>query len=233
MGRQGHRKLSGEEFRGLFGGGKPVKIAAIVQALGVSRTTVSRLMRRHGTLTSTNRDAAWCVLPETCHFDSLGFWEVDGALFFRAGNQLDAIVRVVSASEAGMDLPGINAAIRSRGAVQVLTLVRDRRLRREIWDGRYVYFAADAETADRQKACRRAARAGPAAPSPETSLAELLAGESRESLELLVKVLLTCLRHPQFTARSVALSLLRRGEKTCTAQVAELLRRFGAGGKNS
>jgi hypothetical protein len=58
-----------------------------------------------------------------------------------------------------------------------------------------------------------------------------LAHESRENLELLVKVLLTCLRHPAFSAKAVALSLIRRGEKTCTAQVAELLRRFGAGGK--
>lgn len=233
MGRQGHRHISGEEFRGLFGAGRAARIAALVQALGVSRTTVSRLLRRHGTLTSTNRDAAWCVLPESCRFDSLGFCEVDGALFFRDGNQLDAIVRVVGASAAGLDLPGIGAAIRSRAAVQVLVLVRAGRLQRETWGGHYVYFAADAGTADRQKACRRAAQAGPAAASPEASLAELLAGESRESLELLVKVLLTCLRHPQFKARSVALSLLRRGEKTCTAQVAELLRRFGAGGKNS
>lgn len=233
MGRQGNRRISGEEFRGLFGTGKAARIAAVVQALGVSRTTVSRLMRRHGTLTSTNRDAAWCVLPETCRFDSLGFCEVGGALFFRDGNQLDAIVRVVGASAAGLDLPAIAAAIRSRAAVQVLTLVRAGRLQRETWGGRYVYFAADAGTADRQKAGRRAAQAGPTAPSPETGLAELLAGESRESLELLVKVLLTCLRHPGFSPKSVALSLLRRGERTCTAQVAELLRRFGAGGKNS
>jgi hypothetical protein len=235
MERQGRRHVTEEEFRALFAGGAPVRIAGMAAALGVDRSTVARLMRRHGTLTSINADAAWCILPERCRFDRLGFWETGGVRFFRDGNQLAAAVRAVEASEAGLELPAVSAAVGSRAAVQALGLVRAGRLRREAWDGRYVYFAADGAAAERQKAARQAAHSAAAGPAPvrEESLAEALARESRETLELLVKVLLTCLRHPGFGPKSVALSLLRRGEKTCTAQVAGLLRRFGAGGKNS
>ncbi len=233
MKRQERRHITEEEFRGLFGAGRPVRIAGMAESLGVDRSTVTRLMRRHGTLTSINRDAAWCILPERCRFDRLGFWESRGVRFFRDGNQLDAIVRAVVGSDAGADLAGIGNAIGSRAAVQVLGLVRARRLQRETWDGRYVYFAADPGAADRQRACRRAAQNTAAAPVRDQTLAEVLARESRQTLELLVKVLLTCLHHPEFGAKNVALSLLRRGEKTCTAQVADLLRRFGARGKNS
>jgi hypothetical protein len=235
MPRKAHRRVTAEEFRAQFAGGAPVRIAGLAAALGVDRSTVARLMRRHGTLTSINADAAWCVLPERCGFDRLGFWETGGVRFFRDGNQRDAIVQVVEASEAGLELPAVSAAVGSRAAVQALGLARASRVQREVWDGRYVYFAADGATAGRQKAAREAARcaAGGPAPVPAESLGEALARESRETLELLVKVLLTCLRHPGFSPKGVALSLLRRGERTCTAQVAELLRRFGAGGKNS
>jgi hypothetical protein len=235
MKRQGRRHVTEEEFRGLFADGRPVRIGSIAERLGVDRSTVARLMRRHGTLTSINADAAWCVLAERCRFDRLGLWETGGVRFFRNGNQLAAIVRVVEASEAGLELPAISAAVGSRAAVPALGLVRAGRVQREAWDGRYVYFAADGAAAQRQKAARQAARSAAAGPAPaaEEGLAEALAREGRETLELLVKVLLTCLRHPGFSPKSVALSLLRRGERTCTAQVADLLRRFGAGGKNS
>jgi hypothetical protein len=235
MPRKAHRRVTGEEFRELFAEGRPVRIAGLAGALGVERSTAARLMRRHGTLTSINADAAWCVLPERCRFDRLGFWETGGVRFFRDGNQLDAIVRVVEASEAGLELPAISAAVGSRAAVPALGLVRAGRVQREAWDGRYVYFAEDGAAAYRQKAARQATRSAAAGPAPvaQEGLAEALAREGRETLELLVKILLTCLHHPGFSPKSVALSLLRRGEKTCTAQVAELLRRFGAGGKNS
>jgi len=234
MKRQGRRHVTGEEFRGLFAAGRPVRIAGMAGTLGVDRSTVTRLMRRHGALTSINRDAAWCILPERCRFDRLGFCESRGVRFFRDGNQLEALVRAVEASDAGEDLAGLGNMIGSRVAVQVLGLVRARRLQRETWGGRYIYFAADAAAADRQRACRRQAERGDRRTAgQEQTLAEVLARQSRQTLELLVKVLLTCLHHPGFGAKSVALSLMRRGEKTCTAEVADLLRRFGAGGKNS
>jgi len=225
MARGGRGQISSEEFGGLFSGGRPVKISTMVQKLGVCRATVTRQMRKHHTHTSINRNAAFCILPGMCRFDELGFYRLRGMVFFRDGNQLEAIVRFVTDSEAGRALGEINAAIGSRAAVQVLGLVRAGRLQRESWGGQYVYWAADADTAERQRA-RRRALADQHAASGQESLEQLLARESRENLQLLVNVLLTCLRHPQFSAKSVALSLVRRGWRTCTEQVRELFERF-------
>lgn len=231
MGKRGGKHVSSEEFRDLFRRGKPVRISRLVEKLGVSRSTVTRQMRRHGTLTSINDNAAFCVLPRACRFDALGFCRFGRTVFFRDGNQLDAIVRLVSESASGMELPQINAAIGSRTAMQALNLVRDGRLQRRKLGELYVYLAADARRAERQLAERDEARRKSAPLGPEESLAQFLAEESRENVELLLKVLMTCLRHPQFSAKSVALSLVRRGSQTSTEQVRKLFERFELGGK--
>jgi len=233
MKRQGHRHIPGEEFRGLFRRGKPVRISRIVEQLGVSRSTVTRQMRKHRTLTSINRNAAFCVLPEMCRFDELGFCRFEQTRFFRDGNQRDAISRLVAEGESGMTLPEINAAMGSKMAMQALNLVRDDRLQRRRCKSGFVYFAADAETSERQIGRREGTSERDGALSPEESLGQFLAEESGESIELLVKILMTCLRHPQFSAKSVALSLIRRGERTSTTQVRELFERFALRGKNS
>jgi len=227
------RRVSGEEFCSLFSRGKPVRILRIAEILGVDRSTVTRQMRRHGTLTSINRNAAFCVLPEMCRFDELGFCCFGETRFFRDGNQRDAICRLVIESGQGMALPAINAALGGKMAMQALLLVRDGRLQRRKYDGEFVYFAPDSGTSERQIEQREGEEEKATALSPEEHLGQFLAEESRQSIELLLKVLMTCLRHPRFSAKSVALSLIRRGEQTSTEQVRELLERFALRGKNS
>ena len=228
MQRRRYRRVSSEEFLSLFSRGRPVKIARIAKTLGVDPATGWRLMRKHGTFTSVNSNAGFCVLPEMCRFDTLGFCELGGVLFFRDGGQLEAIVQLVAGSEAGMTVSEVRAVMKVNVGMQMLRLVRDGQLRREGKPRTYVYAAADAQRATQQIARRQGTAAGEQA----RTVGELLAEESRENLELLVNVLLTCLRHPQFSAKSVALSLIRRGEQTCTEQVRELFGRFGVRGKN-
>ena len=221
------RRVTSEEFRALFDGGRPVEIARVRETLGVDRTTVWRLMRKHGGRRSVNHNKAFCSLPEMCRFDSLGFCELSGIVFFRDGGQLDAIVRLVEGSETGMSLAQLRDVMKVDVAMQVLRLVREGRIQREGKPREYVCVAADKQVAARQLERRRDALQNAGKGKARQTLVEQLAGESREDLQLLVSVLLTCLRHPQFNAKSVALSLLRRGCRTCTEQVGELFERFG------
>jgi len=219
-------RVTGEEFQALFSRGRSVRIAHISEMLGVHPTTAWRLMKRHQLYRSVSHNAGFCALPRMCRFDGLGFWEHRGILFFRDGDQLEAIIRLVEQSEAGMQLAEVRAAMKVDVGMQLLRLVRKGRLRREGKPREYVYLAGDEQKAARQMDHRRIALLNAAQDQAEKSLAQVLAEESRENLQLLVNVLLTCLRHPEFTAKGVALSLLRRGYRTCAVQVRELLDRF-------
>lgn len=231
MKRTGRTHISHEEFRELFRRGKPVRISRIAEVLEVNRSTVTRQMRRHRTLTSINRNSAFCVLPEMCRFDELGFCRFGETLFFRDGNQLDAICHVVAHSDCGMSLPEINSVMGIKVATQALQLVRAGRIQRLRHDSGYVYFAADKEIFKEQVEQREGASREVS--GPEERLGQFLAEASRENVELLIKVLLTCLRHPQFSAKSVALSLIRRGEQTSARQIRQWFDEFSLRGKNS
>jgi len=224
--------VSSDEFRNLFPRGKPIRIAEIAGKLGVDRSTVTRQMRKHRTYTCVNCNAAFCIVPDACRFDALGFCSIGPSLFFRDGNQLNAIVRLVDNSDEGMDLAALNEVFGVKLAVQTLKLVKDGRLQRRKFQNRYVYFAADEATASGQLEQRERPPTTTKV-DVDATVNELLGVESRETLELLVKILLTCLQHPDFSVKSVALSLIRRGEQTCTKQVQQLLHTFAMGKKNS
>ena len=217
-------------FEALFEGGRPVEISQIAEALGIGRATVSRLMRRHCTHTCVNQRGAYCVLPAMLGFDRMGFCRIGDLLFYRGGNQLAALVHYVEQSGSGLGLSECKAFFGANVTKQLLALVRVGRLRREREEGRFVYYAADERHCERQRAARQ--RHGDAETGAE-GLLDALAREDRAGLELLVKVLLTVLAHPQFSAKSVALSLIRRGHDTCTEQVRGLMERFVVPGKNS
>lgn len=224
------RHVEHEEFKELFKSGKPVRISEIRTRLRTSRATATRLMARHGTYTSVNGGGGHCVLPSMCRFDRNGFCRIGGFLFFRDGNQRDAVCRYVGDSEAGLSAPEVTEFFKVSMTMQLLRLSREGRLEREKWKGSFIYFSADDERRAEQRRCRLQGEKNEAR---RQTLAEMLVREDRESLELLVKVLLTCLAHPEFSAKSVALSLMRRGEAVCTAQVRKMFERFDIAKKNS
>jgi len=224
------RESADTRFEALFEDSKPVEISQVTAALGVARATVSRLMRRHHTYTCVNQGGAYCVLPTMLKFDPMGFCRIGKLLFYRGGNQLAALVHYVEQSETGLNLSECKAFFGANVTKQLLALVKAGRLRREREGGRFVYYAADDRHCDRQQEARR--QHSSAETAAET-LVEALEREDRAGLELLIKVLLTILAHPEFSAKSTALSLIRRGHNTCTEQVGRLMERFAVRGKNS
>ncbi len=224
------RQVPEDEFRGLFSSARPVRIGEIGGLLGIARPTVSNLMKRHGTLTSVNSGGEHCQLSRLCRFDELGFARVGKMLFFRDGNQLAAIVRLVESSEKGLTLPEINEFFGVKVPMQLLKLSREGRLMRLEMSEGLVYFASDEVVAARQGQARR----GKAPTEAETpSLAERLSAESREELESLSLVLLSLVKKPASSIKGIALSLQRQGKKITTEQVRAMFSRFDIAKKNS
>lgn len=217
------RHITDSEFRELFRAGQPVRISEISRRLQTSPATATRQMRLHGTYTSVNGGGRHCVLPSMCRFDPQGFCRIGGLLFYRDGNQQDAVCGYAGGSEAGVRAGELAEFFGVSMTMQLLRLSREGRLRRAKLDGSFVYFSADEQRCAEQRRRRRRAEEDEAA---RQTLGEMLAREDRDSLELLVKVLLTCLAHPHFSVKSIALSLARRGESVCTARVREMFERF-------
>lgn len=219
---------SKEEFEKLFSNNKPVKIDEISERLGVSRPTVSNLMKRNQTLTSVNYQGKYCVLPRMCKFDQSGFTRFGKLLFYQNGNQLDAIVYLVSTSERGLIFREITDFFKTRITGQLKQLCSQKRITRKGRPRKYVYYSIVPEEAARQRQAREEFKQ-----RINTDANADLETEDHHSLVVFANALMEKIKRPDATIKSIALSLQRRGEDTSMEQIKKLFERYGIIKKNS
>ena len=124
-----------------------------------------------------------------------------------------------------MNFRELKKAVLAPVEVQLLNLTKKGRLHREKLRGEYYYFSADKNLGARQIERRRAEFKRTEAPMIVEQLQPI-------PLELVIKILLTFIHHPDFTPKSIALSLLRRGEKVGTRVVEAVFSKYGLCKKN-
>ena len=122
---------------------------------------------------------------------------------------MQALICVVAKSYAGMTAKELQKLVGTNAKGQLLSLVKRNKLYRHKLAGKYIYFSAEKETRTRQLEVRERQLA-----KPDHRL--ILEQAQTIPLELVIKILLTFIQHPDFSPKSIALSLVRRGEKIGT-----------------
>ena len=149
--------------------------------------------------------------------------------FYEGGNLLAAICHLVENSSQGLGARELDRALKTTTHTQLPTLFRTGRLQREPAVNRagnaYIYFSVDPEKSQVQ----RDAYFSPPEPPEEEPQVELESDELPDVIE----VLLTLLSHPEFSAKSVALSLQRRGLKISNGFTRRVFQKYGLLKKNS
>ncbi len=124
-----------------------------------------------------------------------------------------------------MNLKELEKIVCTRIEIQLLNLTRMGHLYRQKFDGKYYYFSSDKEIGKRQlEVSEREFR------KFDQSL--LLKEIEDIPLELIIKILVTLIQHPDFSPKSIALSLVRRGEKTGIRMVECVFSKYGLCKKN-
>jgi len=136
---------------------KAATIGEIGEAMGsASERTVFRNLSRVEYLSSYSHRGKFYTLRSIAKFSREGLWSLRSAWFSRFGTLLETVVAWVDRSEAGYDAAGLTRALHVESKHALTRMVRQGRLRRDAVGGRYVYFAADETTADRQRKHRDA-----------------------------------------------------------------------------
>ena len=218
------RICSDEDLKKIFKDGKPHSIEEIEEHFKISRVVAYREMKHIKALLAINK-TGYYVLPGIRCFDRNGFFKVDDKVFFSGGTLSEALISVVSKSAAGMNLKALEKIVCTHANVQLLNLVKRNKLYRHKFAGEYYYFSADKQTRTRQLEVRERQFA-----IPDQSL--ILKQAEMIPLELIIKILLTFIQHPDFSPKSIALSLVRRGEKIGTRMVESVFSKYGLSKKN-
>ena len=218
------RLCTDQDLKDFFKDGKPHRIEEIKDHFNLSRIVAYREMKRIKAVRSINKPGYY-MFPGTGHSTLNGLLKVEEKVFFSGGDLSDALVCLIAKSHSGMSAKDLEGKVGTNPRVQLLNLSQKGRIYREKLGGCYLYFSAEKQGRDRQLKRRQAQFGKPDVPPISDQLKTL-------PLELVIKVLLTFIQHPDFSCKSIALSLVRRGEKIATEMVEAVFAKYGLSKKN-
>jgi len=146
--------------------------------------TVYRKLRQLSYLTSYSHHGKFYTLSELTRFDGLGLWKHDDARFSKYRTFLNTAQALVSLAEKGYTPAELRKIVGCEVKETLLTLVRQKRIHREVVDGQYVYFAALPATQRKQYLARLKDKVHLGAEGPD-----VLAHEMRAAIVLFVSLL--------------------------------------------
>jgi hypothetical protein len=118
--------------------------------------TTRRYLKRWGAYTSYNKNGRYYVLPEVPVFDIDGLWSISDIRFSKYGNLKQTILHLVEDSIEGLDASAISELLGFDSHSLLSRLEAASLLRREKYDGRFVYFSSETTVLKKQTEKRRA-----------------------------------------------------------------------------
>lgn len=194
-----------------------VRVSDVMKQFSLSKSATFTYMKTIGALTSFNAKGQFYIIPEAHSFSEDGLKFIGDVGFFEGGNLLAVICHLVESSSSGLGVRELNAMLKTDVHSQIPGLFKAGRLSREPAAGRpgraYVYFSGDDEIAKKQREAYYCPTPSEEAETDEPSEPEI----GPEELPDVIDVLLALICNPGASAKSVALSLQRRGKRINTA----------------
>jgi hypothetical protein len=223
-----------EILKELFSTKKAVKYDLIKEQLShVSEISIRKYLKQLGAQSSVNQNSRFYILPTQHSFDERGLLYLKEVVFHRDNTLLKAIVSIVEQSEKGLRTAEIDECLKTKSRFQLTPLHKQNKLSRDGNKGvnGYTYYSSDEATQTRQKTHRKEW-----AKLQEKKVQEIeLSIDERKNLAEsdVIEVMLTLINHPDFSAKSVALSLQRRGYTCSVELVKSIFNAYELSGKKS
>lgn len=185
-------------------------------ALGTtSRTTIFRILKAVGYVTSYSHAGRYYTLRRIPKFDHWGLWAWRSIGFSSHGTLRATSVVLVERSPAGQTHEELQHRLGLRVHDTLRSLVEDGAITRERVEAVYLYLSADPTKAAAQRAARRQLQGpAPAAALPPDPL-------------LAIDVLVQVIHHPREDAAAIAGRLRAAGRAVTPDQVAEVFHAYG------
>jgi len=153
---------------------KVVTLAELVLHLHCSRRTVQRRLADWQAIRSYNRNGSYYTLPDIAKFDAHGLWRYRGVFFSRFGNLPETFVQLVANSAAGLTAAEAGELLGVRPSSFLWSVRHHPGLRREQYQGRYLYLCADPARCLEQREQRSRMRGAARLPTDSEAIAILV-----------------------------------------------------------
>lgn len=176
---------------------KVLMIEELSRLLDSSLITARRRLKQWKAFTSYNHNGRYYVLPDVAKFDTHGLWRHQDILFSQHGNLKQTVIALVKDSPAGLNASQIGELVSLEPRSFLSHFRNESQLRRELSEGRFVYFASDKAACIQQKKFRQAS----------TNQAGMRALTDAEAVVLLVERI----KHPGLPIEGLAKNLHKAG----------------------
>ena len=184
-----------------------------------SRATTFRYLRQIRYHRSYNRNGRYYTRHDPSRYDRFGLFCLDGIFFSRENTLGETIRSLVWEAPAGWTQRELQDVLRVRVQVVLLNTVRQGKTRREKVNGFYIYLHTDADVRLAQLARRR-----------EKVMLSQRARNNRTSAavddEVIIRILLTLLRHPGATEADTVRYLRGHSPPVTLAEVHMIFARY-------
>ena len=201
------RQIDDEKALKLFRKNKVMTLEELAKLMQCSVAAVRTRLKKWGVYTSYNMNAKYYALPDVPKFDQNGLWLYKQIRFCKHGNLRQALIHLVSHSEAGLDWNQIEQllGVSSNSFLARYTDITE--LRREKYQGRYVYFCTNEPTYQKQTAER---------------LRLIQQSQMPSEMEAIV-ILAEIIKHPKLEIDQIAVILKKKGYAITSHMVQNLL----------
>lgn len=184
----------------------------LLRAVGCSKMTAWRLMRKQGYFTSYNHNARYYTIEGIPQFNEDGLWSYRKICFSKWGALTDTMLALVRNSKAGLTAEQLQQRLQMKNLKPALArLVDQKRLNREKIENHFVYFPLQAAAHKKQQRQRK-----------QESLRRQFKSDL-PSLEHIVALLVEIIGHPKNTPRQWSRRLARQGIRITPKQIQVVL----------
>jgi len=176
---------------------KVLMIEELSGLLDSSLVTARRRLKQWKASTSYNQNGRYYVLPDVAKFDTRGLWRHQDILFSQHGNLKQTVIALVGNSPAGLTGSQIGELVSLAPRSFLSHFRTESQLRREMIEGRFVYFSSDKATCHQQKTFRQT----------PTNQADMRAPTDAEAVVILVERI----KHPGLPIEDLTKKLRKAG----------------------
>lgn len=207
------RQIDDKKALKLFRKNKVMTVEELAKLMQCSVAAVRTRVKKWGLYTSYNMNAKYYALPEVPKFDHNGLWLYKQIRFCKHGNLKQTLIHLVCNSEAGLDWNQIEQLLGVSSNSFLTRYTNITELRREKYQGRYVYFCTNEQTYQKQTKER---------------LRLIQHSQMPSEMEAIV-ILAEIIKHPKLEIDQIAAILKKKGYVITSHMVQNLLDTHGLG----
>lgn len=225
-----------EKLEKLFEASKMLKFDEILEVFpNLSEISIRKYLKTLKAQSSVNCNGRYYILPYNHKFNNEGLLRFKKVVFHRENSLLKAIVWLIEHSAKGMSPADLDALLLTKSHHSLTNLFRNKKVSRigRGGAGSYIYYSRDEKIASKQLKCRQEQSQIAEKEKEDSKLEDHSTVKASLNSQDVLDVMHMLLQHPDFTAKSIALSLQRRGKKISTKLVRKIFEVYQLKGKKS